>query len=153
MKFYKLTVLTPTLIGDGAACPQSITWSGATRLTCSTRTVFSSCSRAVPGSKAILPSFVEPRSSISPPGVVLRKAMPNAGSRLNTLASHPPGSRHGPENLFIPTFCSGVNGPYLPASALKGALRTGYAFARWNAGTIHEIASRMEGERPLRKTR
>ncbi|MGI8741627.1 MAG: type III-A CRISPR-associated RAMP protein Csm5 [Bryobacteraceae bacterium] len=28
------------------------------------------------------------------------------------------------QNLFIPTFAAGLNGPYLPASALKGALRT-----------------------------
>ena len=50
-----------------------------------------------------------------------------------------------PEHLFIPTFSSGVQGPYLPASAVKGALRTGYAFSRWNGGVIKEIAERMEG--------
>jgi CRISPR-associated protein Csm5 len=56
-----------------------------------------------------------------------------------------------PEHLFIPTFCAGVNGAYLPASALKGALRTGVVFSRWNPGVIHEIADRMEGDRPLRR--
>jgi CRISPR-associated protein Csm5 len=55
------------------------------------------------------------------------------------------------ENLFIPTFCSGPNGPYLPASAIKGALRTGLVFTRWNAGVLREIASRMDGDRPPRK--
>jgi CRISPR-associated protein Csm5 len=34
---------------------------------------------------------------------------------------------------------------------LEGALRTGYAFSRWNAGVVREIAGRMEGERPLRR--
>ncbi len=55
------------------------------------------------------------------------------------------------ENLFIPTFCSGPNGPYLPGSAIKGALRTGLVFTRWNAGVLREIASRMEGDHPPRK--
>jgi CRISPR-associated protein Csm5 len=38
------------------------------------------------------------------------------------------------ESLFIPTFCSGTEGPYLPGSAIKGALRTGMLFARWEPG-------------------
>ena len=55
------------------------------------------------------------------------------------------------ENLFIPTFCSGPNGPYLPGSAIKGALRTGLVFTRWNSGVLRELASRIEGDRGLRK--
>ena len=39
------------------------------------------------------------------------------------------------ENLFIPTFAAGLRGPYLPASAIKGALRTAALFKRWT----HEI--------------
>ena len=57
----------------------------------------------------------------------------------------------GPLDLFIPTFCSGPQGPYLPASALKGALRTAVAFTRWNTGVLREIGGRMEGERPVRR--
>ena len=44
------------------------------------------------------------------------------------------------ENLFIPTFASGVHGPYLPASAIKGALRT-----------MEEASRRAEGERFMRR--
>jgi len=29
------------------------------------------------------------------------------------------------ENLFIPTFATGPSGPYLPGTAIKGAIRTG----------------------------
>lgn len=54
------------------------------------------------------------------------------------------------EYLFIPLFCSGVHGKYLPASALKGALRTPVAFSRWNEGVIREIGARME-ERAYRR--
>jgi CRISPR-associated protein Csm5 len=55
------------------------------------------------------------------------------------------------EHLFIPTFASGPSGPYLPASAIKGGLRTALAFSRWNEGVVREIGTRMEGDRPLRR--
>jgi CRISPR-associated protein Csm5 len=55
------------------------------------------------------------------------------------------------EHLHIPTFCAGPKGAYLPGSAVKGALRTAVSFTRWNQGVVREIGSRMTGERPLRK--
>jgi CRISPR-associated protein Csm5 len=55
------------------------------------------------------------------------------------------------EALFIPTFAAGLSGAYLPASALKGALRTGLVFSRWNAGTIERVASSMEDDRMPRR--
>lgn len=57
------------------------------------------------------------------------------------------------QNLFIPTFAADHRGPYLPASALKGALRTGLIFSRWSAATMDRLAGQMEGERfPRRLT-
>ena len=50
------------------------------------------------------------------------------------------------ENLFIPTFASSPAGPYLPASAIKGALRTGAVFDRWTEATIRGVAERLAGE-------
>lgn len=55
------------------------------------------------------------------------------------------------ENLFIPTFAANAQGAYLPASALKGALRTGSIFVRWNQGTLEDAARRLETERSLRR--
>ena len=55
-----------------------------------------------------------------------------------------------PEFLFIPTFSAGPRGPYLPASALKGALRTGVASARWNDGVLREMMSRAGDRLPRR---
>lgn len=55
------------------------------------------------------------------------------------------------DSLFIPTFVSGPSGPYLPGSALKGALRTGMVFARWTAGMLRDLAGRMQGERIPRR--
>jgi CRISPR-associated protein Csm5 len=55
------------------------------------------------------------------------------------------------ESLFIPTFAATYRGAYLPASALKGALRTGLAFSRWSSGMMDRAAGSMEGDRAPRR--
>ncbi len=55
------------------------------------------------------------------------------------------------DSLFIPTFAADHRGPYLPASALKGALRSGLVFSRWSAGTLDRIAAALEGDRVARR--
>ncbi len=55
------------------------------------------------------------------------------------------------ESLFIPTFAATYRGAYLPGSTLKGALRTGLLFSRWNAGTVDRIAGLLEGDRVPRR--
>lgn len=56
-----------------------------------------------------------------------------------------------PESLFIPTFAADYRGQYLPASALKGALRTSFVFARWSAATVERIAGSIESDRVPRR--
>jgi CRISPR-associated protein Csm5 len=55
------------------------------------------------------------------------------------------------EQLFIPTFASNHEGAYLPGSAIKGALRTGLVFSRWSPATIAKLAASLEGERIPRR--
>lgn len=55
------------------------------------------------------------------------------------------------QSLFIPTFAASLRGPYLPASALKGALRTGLVFSRWSASVMERVASQIEGDRVPRR--
>jgi CRISPR-associated protein Csm5 len=76
-----------------------------------------------------------------------------AGRRIpfEHSSSVPVWERAHAENLFIPTFATSPSGPYLPATAIKGALRTGAVFDRWNEKTLAELASRMaEDSRPPR---
>jgi len=54
------------------------------------------------------------------------------------------------ESLHIPTFVCGPGGPYLPGSALKGALRTGMLFRRWKQ-TLPDRLGAGEQERPSRR--
>ena len=56
-----------------------------------------------------------------------------------------------PESLFIQTFAANYRGAYLPASALKGALRTGLVFTRWTPATIDRLAASIEGQRLPRR--
>ncbi len=56
------------------------------------------------------------------------------------------------EHLRIPTFVSSPSGPYLPGSALKGALRTAYLSQRVTPGVLKDLAARAnkeKGAKPL----
>ncbi len=55
------------------------------------------------------------------------------------------------ESLSIPAFSSGASGPYLPGAAIKGALRSGMLFANWREGAMRDVAARFEGDRPPRR--
>ena len=47
------------------------------------------------------------------------------------------------QNLFIPTFAASAAGAYLPATAIKGALRTGSVFDRWSPATFRDLAAKL----------
>jgi CRISPR-associated protein Csm5 len=55
------------------------------------------------------------------------------------------------ENLFIPTFAASPHGAYLPATSIKGALRTAALFKRWSHETMQDAARRAAAERNLRR--
>jgi CRISPR-associated protein Csm5 len=60
--------------------------------------------------------------------------------------------RERAENLFIPTFASGIRGAYLPATSIKGALRTGALFGRAGDHALTAAAERAASEgRPPRR--
>lgn len=55
------------------------------------------------------------------------------------------------ESLQIPVFVTGPEGPYLPGSALKGALRTGLLFAAWKddlPGRLQALDAEHVARRP-----
>jgi len=54
------------------------------------------------------------------------------------------------ESLRIPTFASGCGGPYLPGTAIKGALRTGLLLHLWKNNLVQELAAQLQGERAPR---
>ena len=55
------------------------------------------------------------------------------------------------ESLHIPTFAAGPSGPYVPGAAIKGGLRTGMLFANWRDGMLQDVLGRVQGERVPRR--
>jgi len=55
------------------------------------------------------------------------------------------------ESLSIPTFAAAENGPFLPGAAIKGALRNGFVFANLKSDALKAMADRPAGDRPLRR--
>jgi CRISPR-associated protein Csm5 len=55
------------------------------------------------------------------------------------------------DSLHIPTFATGASGPYLPGTAIKGALRTGMVASNWKEGMLRDVAARFAGERTPRR--
>ncbi|MEO8592369.1 MAG: type III-A CRISPR-associated RAMP protein Csm5 [Candidatus Solibacter sp.] len=76
-----------------------------------------------------------------------------AGRRIpfENAASSQYWNRAAGDSLHIPTFTSGAQGPYLPGSAIKGALRTGMVFAQWRDGMLQDTLARVKGERMPRR--
>jgi CRISPR-associated protein Csm5 len=76
-----------------------------------------------------------------------------AGRRIpfENAASSNYWNRASGESLHIPTFAAGAAGPYLPATAIKGALRTGMVFAHWRDGMLQDVLGRVKGDRLPRK--
>jgi len=60
-------------------------------------------------------------------------------------------NRASGDSLHIPTFATGASGPYLPGTAIKGALRTGMVWANWKSGMLNDLAARTKGERVPRR--
>ncbi len=76
-----------------------------------------------------------------------------AGKRVpfENAASSNYWNRASGESLHIPTFAAGPSGPYLPGTAIKGALRTGMMFAHWRDGMLQDVRARVQGERVPRR--
>jgi len=60
-------------------------------------------------------------------------------------------NRAGGDSLHIPTFAAGASGAYLPGTAIKGALRTGMVFANWREGMLQDVLARVKGDRLPRR--
>lgn len=145
---YRVTCLTPTLVGDGQKLSpiDYMVWKDHVNVL-DQRRIFKLLSRG-PRLEGYLQQLkrAEKLDFASWGGF----AQNFAGRRLpfeDVSAAKAWERAKGPD-LFIPTFSSGVHGPYLPATVLKGALRTGTVFERWNEKTLQELSSKVEGRVP-----
>ncbi len=148
---YKVTCLTPTLVGDGRklAPIDYMVWKDAVNVLDQTR-IFRLLSKGprLEGYLAQLKKATK-LDFASWGGFAQNYAerrVPFEHPSLTALFEKAPA-----ELLFIPTFAAGASGPYLPGTAIKGSLRTGALVNGWKDNTTKELAERFAGERPPRR--
>ena len=148
---YKVTALTPLLVGDGRelAPVDYMVWKDQVNVLDQNR-IFKLLARG-PRLEGYLTQLKKAtKLDFASWGGFAQnfseRRIPFEGADVATLWNSAP-----PESLFIPTFASDYRGAYLPGSALKGALRTGLVFSRWSGATIDKIAAGIEGDRVPRR--
>src|SRR5579862_194470 len=140
---YRVTVITPTLAGDGSKLSpiDYMVWKDQVNVLDQNR-IFRLLARG-PRLDGYLGQLkkAEKLEFASWGGF----AQNYAGRRIpfEHSSSTPVYERARAENLFIPTFASGPRGPYLPASALKGAFRTALVNTRASAQVLKDAAARL----------
>ena len=147
---YRVTCLTPTLVGDGQklAPIDYMVWKDHVNVL-DQRRIFRLLARGPRLEGYLTQLKTSDKLDFASWGGFAQNF---AGRRIpfEHSSSVPVWERAQAQNLFIPTFATTPSGPYLPATAIKGALRTGAVFDRWTEKTLGELASRMEEDRPPR---
>lgn len=148
---YRLTCLTPTLIGDGQrlAPIDYMVWKDHVNVL-DQRRIFRLLAKG-PRLDGYLEQLKKAdRLDFASWGGFAQNF---AGRRIpfEHSSSIPCWERAKAENLFIPTFAVSPSGPYVPGTAIKGALRTGAVFDRWSENTMRDLAARLAADdRPAR---
>jgi CRISPR-associated protein Csm5 len=148
---YKLTVLTPTLVGDGRELSpiDYMVWKDQVNVLDQNR-IFKLLSRGPRLESYLVQLRKATKLDFASWGGFAQnfsqRRIPFETAEAATIWNSAP-----PEALFIPTFAANYRGAYLPASALKGALRSGLVFSRWSATVIERAANSMEGDRLPRR--
>ena len=140
---YQVTCLTPTLVGDGAKLSpiDYMVWKDHVNVLDQNR-IFRLLARG-PRLEGYLTQLkrADKLDFASWGGF----AQNYAGRRIpfEHASSTAVWERTHAEHLFIPTFATGTTGPYLPASALKGAIRSALVGARAKSQVLQETAGRV----------
>ncbi len=148
---YRVTCLTPTLVGDGGKLSpiDYMVWKNHVNVLDQTR-IFRLLSRG-PRLDGYLSQLKRAtRLDFASWGGFAQNF---AGRRIpfehSSLTAH--WEKATDECLHIPTFAAGTRGPYLPGSALRGALRTGVVAAGMKEGSLEKLATLLQEDRPMRR--
>jgi len=147
---YRVTCLTPTLVGDGYKLSpiDYMVWRDQVNVLDQTR-IFKLLARGPRLDGYLTQIKKATKLDFASWGGF---AQNYAGRRIpfESTASPKYWERAATEQLAIPTFASGASGPYLPAAAIKGALRSGLLFGSLKETTMRSLSERMAGDRPVR---
>ncbi len=143
---YRLTCLTPTLVGDGQklAPIDYMVWKDHVNVL-DQRRIFRLLAKG-PRLEGYLAQLKKAEKLDF--GSWGGFAQNYAGRRIPF--EHPSSSQYWErtraEHLFIPTFATGPKGPYLPGTAIKGALRTGVVHGRLTERAMNDLVGRLNTE-------
>jgi len=147
---YRITCLTPTLIGDGQklAPIDYMVWKEHVNVL-DQRRIFKLLSKGPRLDGYLAQLKKADRLEFAAWGGFAQNF---AGRRIpfETTAVIPLWEKAHPENLFIPTFATATSGgAYIPGTAIKGALRTGAVADRWTEGFFRDLSERLSAEERL----
>jgi CRISPR-associated protein Csm5 len=149
---YRLTCLTPTLVGDGQklAPIDYMVWKDHVNVL-DQRRIFRLLAKG-PRLEGYLSQLkrAEKLDFASWGGFAQNYAGRRIPFEHSSSTQH--WERAHAEHLFIPTFSTGPSGPYLPGTAVKGALRTGVVHGRVTERLLQDVSARAtsEGRLPRR---
>lgn len=148
---YRVTCLTPTLVGGGQRLSpiDYMVWKDQVNVLDQTR-IFKLLSRG-PRLEGYLTQLKKATKLdfASWGGFAQNYADRRIPFESSSISKH--FDRAQGDSLNIPLFAAGTAGPYLPATALKGALHTGLLNANWKESATRELAQRAKGDRPPRR--
>jgi CRISPR-associated protein Csm5 len=143
---YRITCLTPTLIGDGQklAPIDYMVWKDHVNVL-DQRRIFKLLSKGPRLDGYLAQLKKAERLDFAAWGGFAQNF---AGRRIpfENIGSIPIWEKAQPENLFIPTFAVSMGGAYIPGTAIKGALRTGAVSDRWTDGFMRDLSERLSQE-------
>lgn len=148
---YRVTVLTPTLVGSGEALSpiDYMVWRDQVNVLDQAR-IFKLLARGPRLDNYLTQIRRADKLDFGSWGGF---AQNYAGRRI--AFEHPSAVGHWnrmpTDHLFIPEFATTTAGPYLPASALKGALRTALLASRWQSKHLEALAAKFD-EGTLRRS-
>ncbi len=148
---YRVTCLTPTLVGSGQrlSAIDYMVWKDQVNVLDQTR-IFKLLSRG-PRLEGYLQQLKKATKLdfASWGGFAQNYADRRIPFESSSISKH--FDRAQGDSLNIPLFAAGTAGPYLPATAIKGALRTGMLSANWKESITAEVAHRAKADRPPRR--
>jgi CRISPR-associated protein Csm5 len=143
---YRITCLTPTLIGDGQKLSpiDYMVWKDHVNVL-DQRRIFKLLSKGPRLDGYLAQLKKADRLDFASWGGFAQNF---AGRRIpfENVSAIPHWEKASPENLSIPTFATSPAGPYIPGTAIKGALRTGAVSDRWTEGSMRDLSERLLSE-------
>jgi len=150
---YRVTVLTPTLVGDGRRLSpvDYMVWRDQVNVLDQSR-IFRMLSKSA--GPRLDNYLTQIRKATKLDFASWGGYAQNFASRripFEDPAYTPYWEKAPPESLSIPEFASTEGGPFLPGAPIKGALRTALVFANLKPQALRDAANRLTGERMPRR--